>query len=116
MSNVFTDVRERVSLSDAITFLGLRATETKGDQLRFACPACKGTDKRTLSVNTQKGFQCFSSSKRGDDATALVAHCLNIRQREAAEQLAEQFLRSATEPRAARQGAKGRVEGEGKPL
>jgi hypothetical protein len=73
--SIFDDVRGRVSIAQAIDYLGLKPTETKGDQLRFGCPACKGADKRCLSVNLQKGFQCFAAHKKGDDATALVAHC-----------------------------------------
>jgi len=98
--SVFDDVRNGVSLADAISYLKLKPSERKGDQLRFKCPYCTSGDDRALSVNLQKGFQCFASSKRGDDATALVAHCLGIKQREAADKLAAQFLtRSSPQPR-----------------
>jgi hypothetical protein len=97
MSNIFQEVRERVTISDAIGFLNITPTETKGDQLRFACPKCGGTDKRVLSVNLQKGFQCFAGSKKGDDATALVAHCRGIRNGEAAQLLKDHFI-TATKP------------------
>lgn len=107
MSNVFEEVRNGVTIAQAIQYLGLKPTETKGDQMRFGCPNCGGSDKRTLSVNLTKGFQCFSGSKRGDDATSLVAHVKNIRQRDAAEELAGHFLRNATEARA-KAPAKGR--------
>lgn len=110
MPNIFEEVRHAVTISQAIDYLGLKPTETKGDQLRFPCPKCGGNDKRTLSVNLQKGFRCFSGDKKGDDATALVAHCLGIRNGEAAQKLKEQFLLTSTEPRAAKPEAKGRGE------
>jgi hypothetical protein len=108
--NVFEQVRNGVTISQAIDYLGLKATETKGEQLRFACPACKGTDKRTLSVNLQKGFRCFSGDKKGDDATALVAHVKGIRNGEAAQLLKAHFLSSSTEPRAAKPEERERSE------
>lgn len=64
MSTIFDDVRGRVSIADAIAFLGLKATETKGDQLRFACPKCGDSDKRTLSDNLQKGLNVLPPIKR----------------------------------------------------
>jgi hypothetical protein len=100
--NIFEEVRAGVTIAQAIDYLGLQATETKGDQLRFPCPHCKGSDKRTLSVNLVKGFRCFSGDKKGDDATALVAHVRGIRNGEAAQLLKDHFLRTATEPRAAK--------------
>ena len=88
----------------------IAATETKGDQLRFACPKCGGSDKRTLSINLQKGFQCFAAHKKGDDATALVAHVKGIRNGEAAQLLKAQFLSSSTEPEVARPSERERSE------
>lgn len=105
--NIFDEVRNNVTISQAIDYLGLKATETKGNQLRFPCPKCGGSDARSLSVNLQKGFRCFKGDKKGDDATALVAHCLGIRNGEAAQRLKDQFLRSATKPEA-------KADGEGR--
>ena len=42
--SIFDDVRERVSMQDAVNYLGLTLTRKEGDQLRFPCPTCKGTD------------------------------------------------------------------------
>lgn len=115
MSNIFQEVRECVSIAQAIAFLGLQPTETKGDQLRFGCPKCGGTDKRTLSVNLVKGFRCFAGDKKGDDATALVAHCLGIRNGEAAQRLKDhfkdQFGSAARSPSATKPEAKAKGEG-----
>jgi hypothetical protein len=122
MSNIFQEVRENVTIAQAIEYLGLKATETKGDQLRFGCPKCGGTDQRTLSVNLQKGFRCFAGDKKGDDATALVAHCKGIRNGQAAQELKDHFVDankkvtpaarspSATKPEVARPRVKGRGE------
>ena len=67
---IFDEVRERVSITDAISYLGMKPTETKGDQLRFGCPKCGGSDRRTLSINVSSGkFQCFTAKKGGNDAT-----------------------------------------------
>jgi hypothetical protein len=119
MPTIFEEVRNGVTISQAIDYLGLKPTETKGEQLRFACPKCGGTDKRTLSVNLSKGFRCFAGDKKGDDATALVSHCLGIRNGEAAQRLKDQFLRSATKPEAARPKVTGRSDapqGDVRPL
>ncbi|MDP3074744.1 hypothetical protein [Bradyrhizobium sp.] len=108
MASIFEEVRNGVTIAQAIDYLGLKATETKGDQLRFACPKCGGTDQRTLSINLVKGFRCFAGDKKGDDATALVAHVRGIRNGEAAQLLKDHFLRSSTEARPARVEPKGR--------
>jgi hypothetical protein len=99
MANIFEDVRNRVSLEDAIAFLSLKLTKREGDQLRYECPHCRGSNKRALSVNLDKGFTCFTANKRGNDATALVAHCRNISQRDAAQMLSDHFkLQQQTAP------------------
>jgi hypothetical protein len=99
MPSIFEPIRDRVSLEEAIQFLGLKLTKQEGDQLRYECPHCRGSNKRALSVNPDKGFRCFASSKSGNDATALVAHCKNISQREAARMLADHFgLEQAQQP------------------
>jgi hypothetical protein len=119
MASIFEEVRNGVTIAQAIDYLGLQATETKGDQLRFGCPKCGGTDRRTLSINLQKGFRCFAGDKKGDDATALVAHVRGIRNGEAAQQLKDHFLHSSTKPKPEKAKAKGRSDqpqGEVRPL
>ena len=99
--DVFKQVKERVSLMDAIKYLDLKATDRDGDQMRFNCPSCKDKEKRgRLAVHIIDGFTCYNSGKvKGNDATGLVAHCKGIRQREAAQMLADHFLSSSTEAR-----------------
>ena len=104
MPNIFDEVRERVSMQDAVNYLGLTLTRKEGDQLRFPCPACKGTDKRALSVNPALGkFRCFAWDKGrgGNDATALVAHVRGISNGDAAKLLKDHFLSSAARPQRA---------------
>lgn len=105
MSNIFEDVRARVRMTDAISFLGITPTKREGDQLRFLCPACKGHDKRALSVNiTRDLFKCFTANKGGTDATALVAHVKGYSQSDAAKMLADHFLtKTSTAPKTRRQ-------------
>jgi hypothetical protein len=109
MPSIFEEVKARVSIADAISYLGLVATERKGDQYRFKCPACKSSDARALSVNTDKGFRCFAGDRKGDDATALVAHCRGIRNGEAAQLLKDHFI-TATKPAPTKAKAEGRGE------
>jgi hypothetical protein len=112
MTSLFEDVRARVRMSDAISYLCLKPTETKGDQLRFSCPACAGDDRRALSVNIRdEKFQCFRGKKGGNDATALTAHVKGISQTVAAKLLAEAFPAvrgSSTEARRPTAELKGR--------
>lgn len=111
MTSIFEEVRERVSIRDAIQYLGLKPTETKGDQLRFACPNCSQTDRRALSVNVGSGkFQCFSGKRGGNDATALVAHVKGISQTQAAKDLKDHFIGSSTEARTRMSEPKGRSD------
>lgn len=96
MSKDFVDfaaIKERVGMQDAIAFLNLKLTKREGDQLRFACPACRGGNDRALSVNIEKGaFRCFEDKgKGGTDSIALVAHVKGVRQREAAVMLDQHY-------------------------
>lgn len=89
----FASIKERVGMARAIQMLSLKLTKQEGEQLRFACPACKGGNDRALSINVSKGvFRCFEDrGKGGTDSIALVAHVKGIRQREAAVMLDEHF-------------------------
>ena len=95
MPSIFEQVRERVTMLDAITFLGLQVKQESPGQYRARCPACKGSEKRDLSINAEKGFRCFRGDKKGNDATALVAHVRGISQTDAANELAEHFISAA---------------------
>ena len=114
---VFTDVKERVSLQDAVNYLHLgEPSHRKGQELRWACPACNSKDTRTLCVTLpDEGFGCWvgasgNKAKNKGDLIALVAHVRGITQTAAAKELQEHFLRSSTEPVRKTVPAKGRSE------
>jgi hypothetical protein len=111
--SIFQDVRERVSISDAISFLGLHVKQESPGQFRTTCPNCKGSEKRDLSINTEKGFRCFRSDKKGNDATALVAHVRGTSQTDAAKMLHEHFISAARPQRSVPQPQE---EGDLQPL
>lgn len=114
--NIFEEVRSRVTIQQAVEYLRLELTKIEhgkdGEQYRYPCPACKGTDKRSISVNMQKGFRCFAGDKKGDDATALVAHVKGIRNGEAAQLLKEHFISAARASSSTKPEAK--AEGKGR--
>lgn len=101
MPNVFEQVKELVGMEQAIAFLGLQVKQESPGQWRSVCPACKGSGKRDLSINTDiDKFRCFKSNKGGTDATALVAHVRQVTQKEAAEMLLERYgTRPTSKPR-----------------
>jgi DNA primase len=85
----FDEVKTRVSIEDAVSYLGLEMSR-KGEQYRSACPHCGG-GPRTLAVTpSRNAFFCFSFGK-GGDCIALVAHVLNIGMKDAAQKLWEEY-------------------------
>lgn len=102
-----------ITFEQAIDFLTeLKEPKREGDQLRFACPACNDGNKRALSINPAKGFQCFAGKKSGNDAVALVAHVRNISNYDAGKLLEDRFLAkpAARAPSAASTASGGRRE------
>jgi len=91
----FAEIKQRVSLEQAMQFLDLRLKRS-GAQFRGCCPVHEGGD-RTFVVTPDKGFFCFQS-KQGGDVIACVAHVRNCSQREAAEMLASHFRITGTVP------------------
>lgn len=79
----FTEVKERVSLPDALKMLGLQLTEKDG-VYRGKCPACNTGGERALVVTTGKGAFCFAA-KKGGDVIWLAAHIKGIEVKAAAE-------------------------------
>lgn len=82
----FNELKARVSLGDAVRILGLTLKQN-GNQWRGPCPACKGSDQRSLVVTESKGFYCFAA-KKGGDQIGLAQHILGIGAKEAAQALA----------------------------
>lgn len=74
-----------------------------GGQFRGECPQCRSGGPRALSINNEKGFQCFSSKAKGD-VISLHAHLLGLRgnssMRDAAEDLTKIFKLYDITPRA----------------
>ena len=104
-----------ITFEQAIDFLKeLEEPKREGDQLRFACPACRDGNKRALSVNPDKGFQCFSGKKTGNDAVALVSHVRAVTSYEAGRLFEEHFLNKRQVSRAP-SAAKATVEGRSVP-
>jgi DNA primase len=84
----FADIKQRVSLHQCVTMLGL-AMKQSGGQFRSACPV-HGGGERTLVVTPSKGFYCFGE-KKGGDQIALVAHVRQLSNRDAAEAICLHF-------------------------
>ena len=85
----FSDVKEKVTFSDAIKLLSLTLTEGEKDGqpvYRGKCPTCKSGGDRALVVTPAKGFYCFAK-KAGGDVIALTAHIRGIDVKAAAEWL-----------------------------
>lgn len=100
MPSIFEEVKARVSMQQAVDFVGLKLTKIEhgkdGEQHRYPCPKCESDDKRALSVNFDKGkFKCFSCDGGGQDLISLVAFALKIRNGEAAQRLKDHFLSAA---------------------
>jgi hypothetical protein len=107
---------KEITFQQAIDFLSeLKLYKREGDQMRFACPACGGDDKRALSINPEKGFRCFEGNKTGTDAVALVAHVRGISQYDAGRILQDHFL-SGQKPARAPSAASSALDGRREPL
>lgn len=90
----FNEVKEKVSLPDAIKLLSLSLTEKEG-VFRGKCPTCNAGGERALVVTPGKGFYCFHK-KQGGDVIALASHIRGIPVKEAAEWLLKPTEESAT--------------------
>jgi hypothetical protein len=83
----FAELKDRLSIEDAIPKLDLRLKERNG-QWRGPCPVCKSGGERALVVTPAKqAFYCFGA-KVGGDVIALAAHIRDSGMKEAADYLA----------------------------
>ena len=97
----FADVERLASIEQLVEMLALPLKQEKS-QLRCACPV-HGGDDRTLAitpgVKSRRGslgvFFC-QKAQTGGDRIALVAHCMDIGQQDAAFFIAEQFAEDST--------------------
>ncbi len=85
MSTVdFASLKERVSIVDALSLLGIDGLLAAGAQLRGVCPICHDQNKRGFAVTPAKNlFFCFSGCGGGDQIT-LAAKVRGVSMREAA--------------------------------
>lgn len=92
----FSDVERLASIEQLVEMLGLQVKQ-ENSQLRASCPV-HGGDNRTLAitpgVKSRRGslgvFFC-QKAQTGGDRIALVSHCMDIGQQDAAFFIAEQF-------------------------
>lgn len=101
----FAAVKEAVSFTDAIDYLGLKL-KASANQFRGPCPACRTAGDRALVITEGRGFYCWGM-KKGGDVIALAAHVLDLPAKEAAQELAE---RAGIVPSPARDSTSGRVQ------
>lgn len=107
----FAEIREKVSLEQAIQYLGLTMKKEQG-AFRGACPHCKSGGDRALIVTPSRGYYCHSQKRGGNDSTSLVAHVKGLSQRDAANELHEHFLSaSATVPQGPAQSSTKKTAG-----
>jgi hypothetical protein len=59
----------------------------RNDNWRGACPACKSSDDRALSITEGRGFRCWTANV-GGDVIELVAHVRGTSAKEAASWIA----------------------------
>lgn len=82
----FSEVKERVSIDQAVQKLGLKATKS-GQQLRAPCPICRTGGDRALAITPAKNlFYCFAAQSGGDQIQ-LAAHVRNEGPKQAAQWL-----------------------------
>lgn len=88
----FDRLKEDVSFGQVITMLDLRL-KREGSDWRGRCPACKDDSKRPALWISPTHFRCHASaeSHAKGDIINLVRHVRGLRNREAAEAIAEHF-------------------------
>ena len=80
----FNEVKQRVSIEEAVARLGLVISTKSAHAMRAACPACGTGGDRAIAITPAKRlFYCFAADKGGDQI-ALVAHIKGLPVREAA--------------------------------
>lgn len=112
--SIFTEVKENICIQQAAEYLGLKLAKTApSGERRYKCPVCETKDPDPLCIG-KDAFTCYGTGKKPHgDLIALVAHCKEISQTDAAKSLAKHFLAApaskATKPRQTT------ADGEGRP-
>src|SRR5689334_13929425 len=87
----FAELKQRVSITDVLTWLQISLKQNPNGQLRGCCPIHGGTSEREFVVTPSKGlYFCFAECG-GGDAIKLVANMRKIGTKEAAQQIAAAF-------------------------
>lgn len=99
----FKALKERVSIEDAITLLGMEMKKS-GEQYRSPCPRCGGGERTLVITPAKQAAYCFSARK-GGDVIWLASHV-----REESLKDAAAFLDggNSTSPKPAPQSARGK--------
>jgi DNA primase len=81
----FKEIRNQVSIEDALGFLGITNLARQGDALVGPCPVHGGSNPRSFRVDANKNvWFCFSGCRKGGNQLDLVAAVRDISIREAA--------------------------------
>jgi len=87
----FAELKQRVSITDVLTWLQIPLKQNPNGQLRGCCPIHGGTSEREFVVTPSKGlYFCFGGCG-GGDVLKLVANVRKIGTKEAAQQIAAHF-------------------------
>ena len=99
----FKAIKQAVTLERAAQCLNLSVKQS-GHQLRGLCPACQTDNERSLALTPSKGVWYCHSAQVGGDVIALVAHVLDLSQKDAAQWLQDTLPqeREATVPKTTR--------------
>src|SRR4030088_359698 len=92
----FAAIKQVVTIEMAAEYLGLTLKKSSA-QLRGSCPACKTGGDRTLALTPSKGLWYCFSGQVGGDCLQLVAHMRGMEVKEAAQELAQRFLKTSSD-------------------
>lgn len=92
----FAELKEKVSIEDVISMLGLEMKES-GEQLRGACPACDGSDRSLVVTPSKQVFYCHEA-KKGGDLISLAAHIRMCGMKDAGQIIYDCFCSVADRP------------------
>ena len=88
----FKEIRERVTIVDALSFLGIDNLRRQGNKLIGPCPVHGGSNNRAFHVDTKKNvWFCFTECHRGGNQLDLVSAVRDVSIREAALALKHHF-------------------------
>jgi hypothetical protein len=90
MADIFAEVKNRVTYEELNNIMGWRST-LRGNKLWIHSPLNPNDKTPSLCEYLSGGWKCFSTGYGGSDVTSLYAKVKNIKQIEAARELAVLF-------------------------